>query len=75
MSAKGNEAFYMENGVKKDAAIHDFILDGVDPEHELQQRIESFRATVALGVDPVLAAQAYGLPEGFDIGPGPESLR
>lgn len=76
MSAKGNEAFYIdENGQKADAAIHDFILGGVSPEAEKRHRVESFHLAVASGVDPAVAARVFGLEGGFDIGPGPESLR
>jgi hypothetical protein len=75
MSAKGNEAFYVENGVKKDAAIHDVILDGVSPEADLRHRTESFHRTVAKGIDPQVAARVYGLEGAFDLDPGPKSLR
>jgi hypothetical protein len=75
MSAKGNEAFYMENGVKKDAAIHDFILNGISPEDDLKNRTESFHSAVARGLDPADAAKAFGLDGAFDLDPGPKSLR
>ena len=75
MSGKGNEAFYVENGAKKDAAIHDVILDGVSPEADLRHRTDSFHRAVALGTDPALAAQIFDLPGSFDLDPSPKSLR
>lgn len=76
MSQKGNEVFYIdENGRKEDAAIHEEILAGISPEDDLKNRTESFHFAVSLGVDPGVAARAYGLEGGFDVGPGPESLR
>jgi hypothetical protein len=75
MSAKGNEAFYVENGVKKDTAIHDVILGGVSPAADLRHRTESFHFAVASGVDPADAAKALGLEGAFDLDPGPKSLR
>jgi hypothetical protein len=75
MSPKGNEAFYMENGVKKDATIHDYMLDGIDPAEDEKQRAESARRAVEGGLDPGIAARIHGLPEGFDLDPSPKSLR
>ena len=75
MSGKGNEAFYVENGVKKDAAIHDVILGGVSEEAYLRHRTESAKWAVANGTDPALAAQMFDLPGGFDLDPSPKSLR
>jgi hypothetical protein len=76
MSQKGNEVFYIdEHGRKADADIHEEILAGVDPAADLRHRIESFHATVAKGIDPAKAARAYGLPDAYDLDPGPKSLR
>jgi hypothetical protein len=76
MSQKGNEVFYIdENGRKADAAIHEEILAGISPEDDLKNRVESFHFSVSLGIDPGVAARALGLPDGYDLDPGPKSLR
>jgi hypothetical protein len=76
MSAKRGEAFYFdENGEKKDADIHNFILDGVSPEDDLKHRTQSFHFAVASGIPPERAARMFGLEGAFDLDPGPTSLR
>jgi hypothetical protein len=76
MSQKGNEVFYIdEHGRKADADIHEEILAGIDPAADLRHRIESFHLSVGMGIDPGVAARALGLTEGYDLDPGPKSLR
>lgn len=71
MSREGNEGFYLENGQKQDAAIHNEILAGVD---DTADRMTAFQRAVQRGIDPETAARVYQVPGAFDLGP-PESLR
>ena len=47
--ASSNEMFYMENGVKSDAALHAQLLDGVDDSEEIRAVRERMLAD---GMDP-----------------------
>lgn len=70
MPTSGNEAFYLENGQKRDAAIHDEIIAGADPQGVRHHTMVSFQIMVQSGIDPQHAAQMLGLEGGFDLGPG-----
>ena len=62
-SDKQGEGFYVKDGKQQDAAIHGPILDGANDE---PFRRQSFEATVAAGIDPLVAARVYGIPISTD---------
>jgi hypothetical protein len=64
------EGFYMENGRKADAAIHDQIIAEADPAGVSHQKHVSFLIIVESGFDPQLAAQMLGIEGCFDLGRG-----
>tara|TARA_R110000751_G_scaffold10671_9_gene38680 strand:- start:1255 stop:1446 length:192 start_codon:yes stop_codon:yes gene_type:complete len=55
------EFFYMEDGIRKDAALHDFILD--NPKADRLNRIDTAKRAVFGGMLPKDASELYGVKE------------
>ena len=60
---EGREFFYIDDdGQKNDIDIHGPILDGISPEADLAQRLETFHRVVGRGtLSAEAAARLYGL--------------
>lgn len=57
--------YYMENGKKCDAAIHDEILNSLTPEEEEEVTKMAYDHAVKRGISPELARKMYLEPETF----------
>ena len=68
---QSREGFYIDkDGKPADASIHYPILDDVDPAVDYKHRVASFHRAVEAGVDPEMAARAFGIEGGFELGGG-----
>ena len=54
-----DEAFYLDSdGQKRDAAIHDDMLDNPEAHRAIQQ--QAMESAIAEGMDPAVAMRLYG---------------